>query len=274
MNFLNEDNKHLLLGVIRNNHPITNEYHEEQLKYFFSSQSLDFDRTKVLSKSELLNVNKMYIAYIVNALKKNNNVDLRHKQQQQQPQSVTFINNTNNTNNTNDTILKPSMEGITAEELQNKKREQFNNELTKKQQEYSQLIQTPVPPTINFNEDKDTPISKMEELINQTIAQRALDVAEFKQIHLPPKTQENQQNMSSSFLPLLSSSSSSVNNTFSATKLITINKDVIDISSESLKPIILESNKNISFDHDILDNRLNILEDKIDTIIQLLRTLK
>jgi len=255
MNFLNEDNKQLLLGVIRNTHPISNEYHIEQLKNFFNSQSFDFDRTKVLSKSELLNINKMYIAYIVNAIKKKDVIP----QQKIQQQSVTFIN---------DTIFKPSMEGITAEELQNKKREQFNDELSKKQQEFSQFIQKPILPKLNFNEDKDTPISEMEKLINLTIAQRALDFAQFKQIH-PPPPQPTQQMSNTSFVP----------------KLITINTDVDDdISSDFLKPIILDSNKNISLDdvdidvnvnvNNILHNRLNILEDKIDTIIQLLRLIK
>jgi hypothetical protein len=64
----------------------------------------------------------------------------------------------------------------TFEEIQNKKREQFNNELNKKQKEFSSMNQVVIPPPLKFNEDIDKPISEMEELIAKTIAERTLDI--------------------------------------------------------------------------------------------------
>ena len=241
MNFINEENIQLLWGVIHNNNPsLTHEFHIQQMKYFLSSSLNSDDRSIVLSKSELMVINKKYIAFIVQTFKKQS-----FEKQLAKEEGRREI----------DTDWGQSV-GVTAEELQNIKREKFNDELSKKQLEFSQFLQKPVPPTLNFTEDKDTPISKMEELISQTIAQRALDVAQFKK-QLPPQPSSQ---------------------TTDTPKLITITDTEVIVD----KPIILDElpkQKHISWNDESTNDELSIhhritdVEDKLNTIIQLLTLL-
>jgi len=243
MNFINNENIQLLWGVISNNNPsITRDFHIEQMKYFLSSSLNSDHRNIVLSKTDLMTINKKYIAYIVQSGKK------------QSFEKQSFEKSLTNGGEI-DTPWGQSI-GVTAEELQNIKREKFNDELSKKQLEFSQFLQKPNPPTLNFNEDKDTPISKMEELISQTITQRALDVAQFKK-QLPPQPSSQ---------------------TINTSNLITITDTDVIVD----KPIILDElpkQKHISWNDESsnddlsIHNRMTNVEDKLNNIIQLLTLL-
>lgn len=150
MSFTSAENIDLLWGVIQKNKQSEMSYlsHCEQMNYFFSVYR---------ENTSLMEMNKKYIAYIVQFIKTN-----------QSPEK--------------------KLEPYTIEEIQEVKRSQFNQELIKKQQEFSQYNTFNIPQSLKFNEDVDKPINQMEELISQTIAQRELDVAQIKK-QLPPPPQ-------------------------------------------------------------------------------------
>jgi hypothetical protein len=152
MNFISNKNADLLFEVINNSKiMIDREKHYNEINQFsFNKKFMN------LTKQELLNMNKEYISYI-NQLYN------------------TKVNNINTP--------------ITFEELQSLKREKFNNELNKKQEEFQELFQKPAPETLNFKEEIDKPIHEMENLISQTIAQRSFDIEQI--LPLPP-TQKKQ----------------------------------------------------------------------------------
>jgi hypothetical protein len=144
MNFISNKNADLLFEVINSSKiMIDREKHNNEMNQFsFNKKFIN------LNKQELLTMNKEYISYI------------------NQLYNTKIINNT----------------PITFEELQFIKREKFNNELNKKQEEFQELFQKPIPEILNFKEEIDKPIHEMEDLISQTIAQRSFDIEQI----LPP----------------------------------------------------------------------------------------
>jgi len=70
---------------------------------------------------------------------------------------------------------------ITAEEIQQDKKTQFERELNAKQHEFNTSINKVIPPAPKFQDDMDTPISEMEKLIAETMAQRNFDIEQIQQ---------------------------------------------------------------------------------------------
>ena len=148
MNFISNQNADLLFEVINSSKiMIDRENHNNEMNQFSFNKKF-----MNLNKQELLFMNKEYISYI----------------------NQLYNSKINNT-------------PITFEELQSLKREKFNSELNKKQEEFQELFQNKVPKTLNFKEEIDKPISAMEDLISQTIAQRSFDIEQL----LPPLPVEN-----------------------------------------------------------------------------------
>ena len=150
MNFISNKNAELLFEVINSSKIMI-----DREKHNNEINQFSFNKKFMnLTKSELLTMNKDYISYI-NQLYNNN-------------------------------IYTP----VTFEELQTIKREKFNNELNKKQEEFQELFQKPVPEILNFKEEIDKPIHEMEDLISQTIAQRSFDIEQL--LPPPPLIQKKQ----------------------------------------------------------------------------------
>lgn len=245
---MNEENIRLIWSVIQKNKQLQNiSYDEniEQLKYFCSTLCND-DLTKNMSKLELVDFNKKYLAYIVRTNKQNHIVQ--------------------------EDILIP----YTSEELHNIKREQFNDAFTKKQLEFSQYTQKIVPPSpLSFLEENDKPIHKMEELISQTIAQRELDVATFQKYHPPPKKQQQEQ-PPPRLITIMSSSFSDETNMADNIQPIILddfqhedsqNKDSQEEKNKEKNTV----NRHISWkDEQLPKNKLDDLEEKVNIIYQLL----
>jgi len=69
---------------------------------------------------------------------------------------------------------------ITQEELQNDRASHFEQELNKKQQEFTSAMAVPVPTTPVFTDNtKDVPLTEMNMIIQRTIAERNLDLDKF-----------------------------------------------------------------------------------------------
>jgi len=86
------------------------------------------------------------------------------------------------------TVFLSSGQGpVTSEEIQQTKKAQFERELNVKQQEFHEAVNKVVPPVPKFQDDMDTPISEMEKLIAETIAQRNFEMEQIHQKHWNPK---------------------------------------------------------------------------------------
>ncbi len=165
--------------------------------------------SKSLNKQELLEINKKYITHIVGFIK--------------EAKLTTF------------------------EEIQKLKRDKFNEELNQKQQEFSNMMLKPVPIPLKFEDEKDTPISEMEELINKTIAQRSYDIEQISK-NIPPPPSKN--------IPPPPS------------------KNIIKISepTDLIHPII-EIKKSISWkEEDNIQEQLNFIKKELSDIKELLKS--
>lgn len=76
----------------------------------------------------------------------------------------------------------------TSQEIQAERKSQFENDLTRKQNEFTRAMSVPVPEIPKFGEDLDKPIgSAMDELIAKTLAERNYEIQQIqRQMPGPP----------------------------------------------------------------------------------------
>lgn len=90
----------------------------------------------------------------------------------------------------------PNKQLYTSQEIQDERKTQFENDLTRKQNEFTRAMSVPVPEIPKFGEDLDKPIGNaMEELIAKTLAERNYDIQQIqRQMPAPPQqSQQSQQ---------------------------------------------------------------------------------
>ena len=156
MNFLSNENIELIWKVISQTIKISKEQLIKSMNEYYKNTNIQ----SVINREQLININKGYISSLKNM-------------------NMYTISQNNN---------KPTE--YTFKDIQNKKRELFNEELNKKQKEFSSFNQVIIPPPLKFNEDIDKPISEMEQLIAKTIAERTLDIETIqKKMELPIKNE-------------------------------------------------------------------------------------
>jgi hypothetical protein len=165
MNFLSNENITLISKVISQTTKISREQINTSMNEYYKNNNIN----SFLTKNELIDTNKAYITY--------------------------FKNNKFNYMNISETIKPIVSTEYTFEEIQNKKREMFNEELNKKQKEFSSFNQVIIPPPLKFNEDIDKPISEMEQLIAKTIAERTLDIETIQKKMEPVKIKIDKTNL-------------------------------------------------------------------------------
>jgi hypothetical protein len=150
--FLSNENVQMLWEVIIDDPTVAQNATTQQVFTRIVPEFYERERTKFKS---LMEMNKQFIAVLVDLLSGSN------KQQQQQQQSKTKI---------------------TFEELQQERVSQFEDALSIKQQEFTQAMAVPLPPMPTFTDDKkDEPLSDMEKMIQQTIAERNLEMEKIQQ---------------------------------------------------------------------------------------------
>lgn len=82
----------------------------------------------------------------------------------------------------------------TSQEIQAERKSQFENDLTRKQNEFTRAMSVPVPEIPKFSEDLDKPIgSAMDELIAKTLAERNYEIQQIQQQMPPPQTPNSSQ---------------------------------------------------------------------------------
>ena len=94
--------------------------------------------------------------------------------------------------------VQPNKQLYTSQEIQAERKSQFENDLTRKQNEFTRGMSVPVPEIPKFSEDLDKPIgSAMDKLIAKTLAERNYEIQQIQRQMPgpPPPSQQTPQQM-------------------------------------------------------------------------------
>ena len=145
-NFLSPANAQMLWEVLIDEESIMKDKRTQET--FVKTLPEFYEREKSKPQTTLIGLNKQFISLMLNLLR------------QAAPPAKKIL--------------------ITQEELQNDRASHFEQELNKKQQEFTSAMAVPVPTTPVFTDNtKDTPLTEMNMIIQRTIAERNLELDKF-----------------------------------------------------------------------------------------------
>lgn len=293
--FLNKQNIGLLWEVLIDDDLFKNKPKEliNQIANTFNQNLRGFYETEKNNSNNLMSMNKKFIASML-SYSYGIITNLNKIQNQGQPQ---VQNKT-----------KVSRDLITSSELQTERISQFEKELSQKQNEFTNAMSLPVPPTPKFSDNNlDVPISEMELEIKKVLDQRNYDIEQVsKNLNKstadswlkPQETSLKNEKPTPINKPIINSNSNNQNKL----KYIKIDnetiennvikKDIIDLNQK--KNITWGENENINFqiieeesdddnifkklkkitpqsddlsnNNNNINSRLNILEDKLEAL--------
>jgi hypothetical protein len=189
------------------------------LKGFFDNESEQI--------KNLIDINKKYIVLILNYIKQNYPT--------QQPNKIKIL----------EEISQASIQKdlITYEEIQNDRKSQFEKDLNKRQEEFTNSMSLPVPSVPEFGDKiKEVPITGMEKIIKEMTAQRNYEVEQINRSYQqndnwlkPQETSiKNDKNMNSNSLQLEQNGNSNNTNN-NRLKYIKIDNEEITLDSPDRK---------------------------------------
>ena len=161
-NFLHKENLNTLWDVISDEDIFKFLSRDIQSKVaeLFSNNFKGFFEIEKTKTSSLVDINKKYIMLILNHIKKTYT--------QQMPNKIKILDET------------PVKEVITAEELHNERKSQFDKDLFKRQEEFENIMVVKSPPVPNFlDKYEDKPIGEMDKIIKDMTAKRNYDVEQI-----------------------------------------------------------------------------------------------
>ena len=297
--FLNKQNIGLLWEVLIDDDLFKNKPKEliNQIANTFNQNLRGFYEAEKNNSNNLMSMNKKFIAsmlsYSYGIITNLNKIQNQNQGQQQ-------LQNKN----------KVSRDLITSSELQTERISQFEKELSQKQNEFTNAMTLPVPPTPKFSDNNlDVPISEMELEIKKVLDQRNYDIEQVsKNLNKstadswlkPQETSLKSEKPTTINKPIINSNSNNQNKL----KYIKIDneniennvikKDIIDLNQK--KNITWGENENINFqiieeesdddnifkklkkitpqsddlsnnnNNNNINSRLNILEDKLEAL--------
>lgn len=165
--FLDKENILLLWDVLSDENIIKNQTEETILKIneVFRNNIRGFFENEKHKSNNLIEMNKKYIMLILQVVNNNFNVTI------QPIKSTELITNS-------DFISKKEL--VTYDEIQNDRRSQFEQNLSKKQQEFTNSMTIPIPNLPKFTDNyQDKPISEMENMIKEITAQRNYEIEQI-----------------------------------------------------------------------------------------------
>lgn len=167
--FLNNENVKVLWDVIIDEDIIkrqSREFHENILNLFRSNLKGFYD-VESKKTNNLVDMNKKYILLILNYANKQiaQNVKPEYRK-------IKILD---------ELPQKKVNELITYEEIQNDKRTQFDKDLNRRQEDFTNSMALPVPPVPKFTDDKlsEGPITEIEKAIKELTSQRNYDVEQI-----------------------------------------------------------------------------------------------
>ena len=167
-NFLNNENVKVLWDVVIDEDIIkrqSREFHENILKLFRSNLKGFYD-VESQKTTNLVDMNKKYILLILNYANKQIAQNIKPEYRK-----IKILD---------ELPQKKVNELITYEEIQNDKRSQFDKDLNRRQEEFTNSMALPVPPVPKFSDNlEDGPISEIEKAIKELTSQRNYDVEQI-----------------------------------------------------------------------------------------------
>ena len=167
-NFLNNENVKVLWDVVIDEDIIkrqSREFHENILKLFRSNLKGFYD-VESQKTTNLVDMNKKYILLILNYANKQIAQNIKPEYRK-----IKILD---------ELPQKKVSELITYEEIQNDKRSQFDKDLNRRQEEFTNSMALPVPPVPKFSDNlEDGPISEIEKAIKELTSQRNYDVEQI-----------------------------------------------------------------------------------------------
>ena len=161
-NFLHKENLNTLWDVISDEEIfrfLSRDIQSSVAELFTNNVNGFFDIEKTKSKG-LIELNKKYILLILNHIERNYT--------QKVPNKLKILDE------------KPIKEIITAEELHNERKSQFEKDLVKRQEEFEGFINVKVPPAPEFSDKlSDKPISDMDRIIKEMTTNRNYEVEQI-----------------------------------------------------------------------------------------------
>jgi hypothetical protein len=161
--FLSNENVQILWEVIIDDPAVSQNTTTQQV---FTRVIPEFYERENKKFGSLMEMNKQFISIIIDLLTNGKPQQQQQKQQQEQ-------------------YVKARKEKITFEELQQERVSQFEKDLNAKQQEFSNAMAVPLPPAPVFSdaqrEETAIPLTEMEKMIEETLAQRNLEMQKIQQ---------------------------------------------------------------------------------------------
>jgi hypothetical protein len=160
--FLTKENVNTLWDVI-SDEEIFKSLHRDaqsQILNVFSTNIKGFFENEKTKTTNLVEINKKYIMLILNYIKTNFS--------QQKHNKIKILEES------------PVKESITYEEIQNVRKSQFEKDLGRLQEEFTNSMTLPVPEVPTFADKyEDTPISEMDKMIKEMTAKRNYEVEQI-----------------------------------------------------------------------------------------------
>jgi hypothetical protein len=156
--FLTKQNVSLLWEVIMDNEIMKNKPQNEisQIIDIFNVNLKKFHDST--NNNNLTDLNKNYITVMMNFINKN------------------FSKPSSSSSSSLSNQKKPL---VTYEEIQNDRLSKFEKDYNSRQQEFTSAMALPVPPTPDFSDKKDEPLSEIEVEVKRYMAQRNYDVEQL-----------------------------------------------------------------------------------------------
>jgi len=154
--FLSDKNIRMLWEVILDEDVVINKNREEITlinEIFLKVAQQFYDKEKTIH-TDLISMNKKFISIIITILNQNF----------PKPKQIAIHEN-----------ISPVL--ITAEEIQASRVNEFERNLSERQNDFAKSMELPLPETPNFSDDmKDEPITELDAIIKKTIAERNLEM--------------------------------------------------------------------------------------------------
>ena len=172
-NFFDKENINTLWDVISDEEifKFLSRDIQTTISNLFSNNIKGFFETEKTKTNSLIDLNKKYILLILSYIKKN---------YPYQPNKIKIYDEL------------PVKENITAEEIQNDRKSQFEKDLQQRQQEFENSINVKVPPVPEFADKcEEIPISEMDKIIKEMTAKRNYDVEQINRNYSADVNQTN-----------------------------------------------------------------------------------
>ena len=157
--YIKPENQQLLWGIMNKNPYFMQIPNGKREQWFSSIIGQFYERTPYVPNTQVLqNINRDTIAYMVDVLKKKNEVA-----------------------RPNTPIIRSYQvpESVGREGERKVREEQFNNMYGERQRQYENMFAKPPPPEVNFEKLDDHPISNMEELLEKHKREREAEMKQY-----------------------------------------------------------------------------------------------